>query len=516
MSKDTVEVSGSTDKKLPLKEKIAWGAGGFGDQLAVNGLNNLFVPIYNIGFGMNSVLIGWAMAIPRIFDMISDPLVGNISDNCRSRFGRRRPFIFAGAFLMALTFALSYMASPYWGNAVLFAYAVIACICFYLMYTLFAVPYNALGLELVEDYDERANVQKFRMIFASAAVFLIPWLYKLCNFMGDVIRAHLEDSSSYWYDPLLAPVANLAADQNVPVELIGVRYLVWILAIIIVVTALPAALFTREKVQVGVQPKIKLVASGRLVLKNRSFRTLCLMIFLIISGIFFMGVLMTYANIFYIFGGDRSRGATWNGIYGTVNGAVGLASTFLIPVLVRRFDKKKVLLCGLGLVALAIQSSWFLLDPTRPWLQLILAAFIGFGMTSCWLLNGAFIADICDEDEYLNGYRREGMFSAFFGFVVKMAFAGIAFTLGYVLQFIGYDAGAERMSTETLVRLRMFIALFPSSCLILAIIVFSRYRLGRERVGEIQSILRARRQSNPQPVVASMGDNAIKTSDMDD
>jgi len=96
-----------------MREKIAWGMGGFSDQMAANGLNNLFVPIYNIGFGMGSVLIGWAVAIPRFFDTISDPVMGNISDNCRSRFGRRRPFIFAGGFLMAFAFGVSYMASPY-------------------------------------------------------------------------------------------------------------------------------------------------------------------------------------------------------------------------------------------------------------------------------------------------------------------------------------------------------------------------------------------------------------------
>lgn len=97
--------------------------GGFSDQVATNGLNSLFVPIYNIGFAMSSVLIGWAAAIPRLIDTLSDPVMGNISDNSRSRFGRRRPFVFAGAFLMALGFGLSYMASPYWGSAALFAFA---------------------------------------------------------------------------------------------------------------------------------------------------------------------------------------------------------------------------------------------------------------------------------------------------------------------------------------------------------------------------------------------------------
>jgi GPH family glycoside/pentoside/hexuronide:cation symporter len=478
---------------LPMREKIAWGMGGFSDQMAANGLNNLFVPIYNIGFGMSSVLIGWAVAIPRFFDTISDPLMGNISDNSRSRFGRRRPFIFAGGFLMAFAFGVSYMASPFWDNAALFAYAVTACIFFYFMYTLFAVPYNALGLELTSDYDERADVQKYRLIFASAATFLVPWLYKICLSAGAFIRDFVTSGQTAWYDFLFHPVVHMATSDDVKVEVLGIRYVAWTLAIVIALSALPVSLFTREKIKVQDQAKLHLLHSGKLALQNRSFRTLCLMIFFVISGMFFMGVLVTYANIFYIFGGDKSSGATWNGFYGTTSGIASLGATFVIPLLVRRFDKKKVLMSGMALAALTITASWFLLRPGFPALQLALALVIGAGMSTVWLLNGAFIADICDEDELQHGYRREGIFSAFYGFMVKLAFTGIAFTLGYVLAFIGYEAGADEMTPQTLTRLRLFIALFPSACIIAAIIAFSRYRLSRERVREIQALLRERR-----------------------
>jgi GPH family glycoside/pentoside/hexuronide:cation symporter len=485
---------GKRSDHLPMREKIAWGMGGFSDQMAANGLNNLFVPIYNIGFGMGSVLIGWAVAIPRFFDTISDPVMGNISDNSRSRFGRRRPFIFAGGFLMAFAFGVSYMASPYWGSTALFAYAVAACIFFYLMYTIFSVPYNALGLELTSDYDERADVQKYRMIFGSVATFLVPWLYKICLSTGEFIRDFVTSGQTAWYGFIFQPVVQMAADDGVKVEVLGIRYVAWTLAIVIALSSLPVSLFTREKIKVQDQAKLHLLHSGKLALQNRSFRTLCLMVFFVISGMFFMGVLVTYANIFYIFGGDKSSGATWNGFYGTTSGIASLAATFVIPLLVRRFDKKKVLLSGMSLAAITIMASWFLLRPGFPALQLVLALVIGAGMSTVWLLNGAFIADICDEDELTNGYRREGIFSAFYGFMVKLAFTAIAFTLGYVLTFIGYDAGADKMTPETLTRLRLFIAFFPSACIIGAMIAFSRYRLSRERVREIQEALRARRE----------------------
>jgi GPH family glycoside/pentoside/hexuronide:cation symporter len=483
---------------LPMREKIAWGAGGFSDQMAANGLNNLFVPIYNIGFGMSSILIGWAVSIPRFFDMISDPVMGSISDNTRSRFGRRRPFIFVGGILMAIAFAMSYMASPYWSDWTLFFYAVTMCVIFYLVYTVFSVPFSALGLELADDYDERTDLQKYRMVFGSAAAFLIPWLYKICLVVGEHIRDVLTNTPDVWYAPLLQPLAAMASDEGIKAEVIGVRYVVWAVAILIILTALPAAIFTKEKLSVESSKKINLLRSGLLVLKNRSFRTLCLMIFLVITGMFFLGALITYINIFYVAGGDKSVGATWNGFYGTASGITGVASAFVIPLLVRRFDKKKVLMCGLGIAAIAILGSWFILNPALPGLQVLLAMVIGGGMSACWLLNGAFIADICDEDEFLNGSRREGVFAAFFGFVIKLGFTSIALLLGYVLLLVGYEAGSDLMSPETTFRLRLFVALFPSSCLLIAILLFSRYSLSRARVGEIQAALRERRAAQQQ------------------
>ena len=487
----------SRSARLPVREKIAWGMGGFSDQVATNGLNSLFVPIYNIGFGMSSVLIGWAAAIPRLIDTLSDPVMGNISDNSRNRFGRRRPFVFAGAFLTALGFGLSYMASPYWGSAALFAFAVATGTFFYLMYTIFSVPYNALGLELTSDYDERADVQKYRMILASAASFGVPWLYKICLSTGEFVRGYIESGKSAWYGFVFQPMAQMAADDSVKIEVLGIRYVAWALAVVVLLTALPAALFTRERLKVHDQAQLHLLHSGKLAMQNRSFRILCLMMFFVIAGMSFIGVLATYANIFYLFGGDKSAGATWTGFYGTAQGIASLAGAFAVPLLVRRFDKKTVIMSGMALAAVTIVCSWFLFRPGWPALQLILALFVGAGMSAVWLLGGSFLADICDEDDLQHGYRREGIFSAFYGFIIKLAFTGIAFTFGYVLAFIGYDAGSDSMTPQALTRLRLFIALFPSACIVAAMIAFSRYGLSRARVREIQVALDARRAAGP-------------------
>lgn len=473
--------------KPPMKEKLAWGLGGFSEQIAVNGLNNMFMPVFNMGFGLDSKLIGWAITIPRFFDMISDPLVGNMSDNSRSRFGRRRPFILIGGILMALIFGLTYMASPYMGQWAMFAYATVACILFYLAYTVYSVPYTALGLELTDDYDERAHIQKYRLIFSSVATFTIPWIYKLCLMAGEKAQALAAQEQIAWYEKPLTLFPGLAADASIKVEVLGSRYVAWACAIFIILAILPTSFLVKERGKITGKEKIGLLSSAKLVAKNRPFAFLLGMILLVITGMYFVNPLLMYVNIFYVFDGDKAAGATLMGLFGSVQAVSMFISSFIVPYLVQLLDKKKVLMIGLFTGASATLLNLFLVNPNYPKLQLISAAMLGFGMNCCWLLNGAFIADVCDYDELESGYRREGMFSASFGFIVKLAFTVIGVALGYLIAAAGYEAGAETMAPETVQRLRWFLVLFPTSCLAGAAIIMKFYPLTRERIHEIQA-----------------------------
>ena len=97
---DTTPAAG----KLPVRTKLAWGVGGFGENIANSAILSLVFPIFNVALGFSTLAIGLAMAISRIADAILDPIIGNLTDNTRSRWGRRRPWMFVGSILMALFF----------------------------------------------------------------------------------------------------------------------------------------------------------------------------------------------------------------------------------------------------------------------------------------------------------------------------------------------------------------------------------------------------------------------------
>ena len=91
--------------KLPVKTKLGWGVGGFGENIANSAILSLVFPIFNVALGFSTLAIGLAMAVSRIADAVIDPIIGNLTDNSRSRWGRRRPWMFVGSILMTLFFS---------------------------------------------------------------------------------------------------------------------------------------------------------------------------------------------------------------------------------------------------------------------------------------------------------------------------------------------------------------------------------------------------------------------------
>ena len=121
--------SSKPDKKttrVPVSQKAAWGVGGFAENFANNAILQMVYPVFNIGYGLSPFMIGIALSISRVLDAFSDPPMGNWSDNSRTRWGRRRPFIFVGALIMTAFFAIMWFPPDGASKAVLFTYLSIS------------------------------------------------------------------------------------------------------------------------------------------------------------------------------------------------------------------------------------------------------------------------------------------------------------------------------------------------------------------------------------------------------
>ena len=287
-----------TKKQLGFGEKVAWGIGGMADTLMSNTLFSLAIPIYCIGLGVNPVLMGISLSLPRIWEAITDPLMGNISDNTRSRFGRRRPFIIIGSIAASILFAMIWMPPKGLGEYALCAYFTVASILFFSAYTVFTVPWTALGYELTSDYDERTKVMAYKGFLASlACAAILPWPYKL-SFL-----------------PIFG--------NN---EIEGVKYVGIIYGLAMLILGIIPGIFCKEQVAKQKQPQIKLMTAIKETSKNKPFLILCGIIVTIITGIYLVNPLSSYILIYYVYGGVKSDGATLLAISGSFYNILGMTN----------------------------------------------------------------------------------------------------------------------------------------------------------------------------------------------
>ena len=134
------------EDRISLKQKSAYAVGMLVNNLQAAALPAMVV-ILNLGLGMDPLLVGFLGAIPRIFDAVSDPMLGYISDNTRTRWGRRRPFIFVGALTAGLLFAVMWQLPEGHSQMFYFWTFLVASILFFLAYTVYATPFVALAMK---------------------------------------------------------------------------------------------------------------------------------------------------------------------------------------------------------------------------------------------------------------------------------------------------------------------------------------------------------------------------------
>jgi len=457
------------DQRVPLHKRIAYGFGALADNFIMNGFGTLVTPIYNIGLKLDPVLLGLAVAIPRVFDAITDPIMGNLSDNTRSRWGRRRPYIVAGAVLSAILLPLIWMPPVISQNG-MFLYLAMMGTIYFTTYTVFTIPYAALGFELTGDYDERTRLLAWPNYIGLLGSISMPWLYSiaLLSFFGS--------------------------------EVVGARWVSVILAVLIIICALIPAVLLREPARAQMQEKIKLWDAIKATLTNRPYFIVLSVNVIVLLGLATMFALGLYINIYHVFDGDKAAAAKMSGISGSLTAALSYVSVLMATMISTRFGKRRAVEVGLVLSLIGSVSLWWTLTPAAPYLQLISAAFIGLGLQGCWMLFISMIGDVCEEDELRTGLRREGIYSAVGGFSRKLAVAAAAIGTGVVLKAAGFDAEIAETTgapQEVIDRIRIYFVVGQVVVLLLGLFLLQFYPITRERAQETQRILRARRGTDP-------------------
>lgn len=445
----------STHERLSIREKIAYGLGTFGDQLTTNAINQTVRPIFNIVLGLSPTLIGSALMVGKLIDAFTDPLMGAISDNTRTRWGRRRPYIFWGSFSCALAFPLIWFVPQAWGQWGMMAYLVVTLTLIAILSTIYSVPWTALGMEMTPDYHERTQVMVYRTLLTKGIWFVIPWFWawSQCKIFSNPV--------------------------------IGMRWIGLGVSVVTLLSGLACFAGCKERYYKAAksQAKVKLSEAAGITLRNKPFLIVLLITLVQVIGIATtVGGLTLYVSTYWVYDGDLGAGATMAASLGTMKAIVGLLVLPLISFLARRIGKKATMGGCLGLAFIGSILNWFCFSRNFPMLQIIPAMFFAPSMTAFWLINGSMRADVVDHDEMQTGSRREGIYGSIGRWFEKLAFAGSLLLSGIILDLVGFDALLKsNQAPETLLNMRIAFAVIPALAMLAGLYLVKIYPL-TERV----------------------------------
>lgn len=450
------------------RERLGFAAGTLPFNFGASGINTLAYPIYNITLGMSPTLIGLVLAIARIWDGITDPVMGSFSDNFRSRWGRRRPFIALGALLCALTFPLIWLVPTSWSGAWAFGYFLVTTLVFYSAFTVYSIPYLTLGYEMSGDSNERVRIHSVRAVVSKLTFFIIPWVFAIAQ--------------SPMFESTIA----------------GMRTLGFIIGGLFIVLALPAVLLTRERFakQAATQRKIALLDGLKLTLRNRPFRYLVGIVLGMLIANNLVSYLGIYVNTYHCFAGDTVAGAALHAKAQTLFAVAGMLSVPIVSRLATRYGKLRVIRWCIGCGVLAAVSEFFFYSRAYPQLQYISMLLLSPSFSGFWVLVDPMKADTADHDECTTGLRREGAYAAVACWLEKMTLTGAMLFSGMLLDFSGFDValgGAQH--EDSLLAIRLMFSGAPALLLAGSLVLAIRYPLSDEKVRLIRDQLRQARSA---------------------
>lgn len=229
-------------------------------------------------------------------------------------------------------------------------------------------------------------------------------------------------------------------------------------------------------------------------IKSGPFLKLCLATFLVFNGFIMVSSFQFYVIIYYVTGGDQSLGAEYAGYAGTVGAIATFIAISLVTWLATRIGKRKAFFVSTAISMVGFAMKWFFYNPANPWLVVVPAPLITFGLGGLFTLMPSMIADVVDEDELKTHERREGMFGSIFWWVVKLGQAAALAASGYLLNATGFDValGSEQ-GTTTLTLMRIFDLGIPIVTSAIAIWAVATFPITEERAAEVRAKLEARR-----------------------
>ncbi|MCK5128801.1 MAG: MFS transporter [Clostridiales bacterium] len=437
------------EKVLKLREKIGYASGEFGQTLFWVAISFWLMIFLTDELGLPAALAGTAALIAKLWDAITDPIVGQLSEKTKSKWGRRRPWLLFGAIPFGITYFIMFLNPGFSNVTVLFFWVLFAYMLLNTAYTCVNIPYNSLLYELTPDYNQRTSISGYKSVFAVIATLVAAGAAQ--------------------------PIMNMFETTTAGFMGMGAVF-----GLLIAVFVLLPFFFVKERyVKPTGKKEGSIFKKNAEALKNKPFRLL-----LITWMVNTIGMSMIMANLVYYFKyifGDENLVTT------AMMVLIG-ASLIFIPIVVKlskKIDKNWVYAVGIILYLVAIIAIFFLGHELGIVFVYAMMLIAGIGLSAHNVTPWAMVPDTIDYGYVKTGVRTSGTYYGLWAFVIKVGAAFAVFFLGIVLDLFGYVANATQTATS-LLGIKLALGPIPGVFFAIAIICLIRYPLSKKMHTEIR------------------------------
>jgi GPH family glycoside/pentoside/hexuronide:cation symporter len=439
------------DFVVSTREKISYGMGDLGNNVAYGSIGFYFVFFLTDVAGMSPVWAGYIFMVCRMWNALSDLFVGVLSDRTRTRFGRRRPYLLFGAVPLGISFALLWIV-PFHGNTYLIIYYSLIGVLFNTMYSLVALPYNSLLPELSQNYDERTSIAGYKMGL---------------SFVGSLLSAM----------GVMLIVDTVYPGKSMYAESFPVMGR--ILALFIIINILIAFFGTKERVSTESAGHGGGIAAGlRSLFKLREFR--------LVTGVFIFNMIgfdvITAMYIYYLkYAMKISDDVSF--VFMAIPLVIAVAATPLWVRVSEGFGKQKAYILSAAYFLVPLFLCLIIPSGNIPFI-LTVTVLMGVGISASQVLTYSILPDVVEVDELKNGIRREGAIYGMTMFLYKISSAVSIAAVTAAMGLFGYvesAGGVEVVQTASAVMgIRILISCAPALCFVVSAIFVKRLPLDRQ------------------------------------
>lgn len=452
-------------RRLSSGKKLGYSIGALGDSVGFNIFYFFFLFFLTDIAGIPPAVAGTVSLIAIAWDAVTDPIVGYISDNLRSKHGRRRPMMISAAIPYAICMFLLFNNVDM-ETGVKSVYFIAIAILFWSTYKVYVIPYFALGAEMTQDFDERTSLR----VWASVAIQLSVMLASAAPPM--IVEKSIQagaDVSGGW--------------RNVSM----IFAVVLLIAITVCWKMTKGAELPVNEDPASKQNRKNLFRTVFEIFKLKPSRPLAISIFC-----WSLATAMASSGPVFLMTNNLKFNAGTQSTFFVINTLIGIGWLPVISLLAKKLGKKKAYIITMGIGGICMML--FGIAGIAGFATIILWALLfQFGNSSFWTLYYSMMYDISEVDEFINGQRREGIVTALMAFCQKLGAAVGTWLSGMVLAWGAYDGTAAIQPESALNAILYNCTLVPGAFGLLAAVAALFYPLTGERFKALSNALEARR-----------------------